>query len=304
MAAPGPKTELPMTKNNLKLKNHVLFVLSGSAWYQLRQTLLLVSIPLLCGLLLLMIFLVFTRLNLYFLEANGLILDEQVRDGYFQQMEMEIGSVIGYLGLQLVVTFIASLVVMRWATAPFNTARRMIKTALESPDQLKPGSRWLSESPAFDRLVWQFALRIRSGGEGQATKPRFIMINYPFLGKFLVVFGILSVSTGYVMSIIMDTVYGRVVELAIRLVSSRRPIGHYFIAQQEILQTANTFTIGLSMLLYLVLGLQISRYMNNMIFVFSRAIYDDRFPLTLRTNDIYGELADEMNKARKKIRAP
>jgi hypothetical protein len=38
-----------------------------------------------------------------------------------------------------------------------------------------------------------------------------------------------------------------------------------------------------------------------MIFVFSRSIQDDRFPITLRGNDCYRDLSALLNEARKKI---
>jgi hypothetical protein len=293
-----------MHKKRLPFKNHVLFpALSSTTYYQIRQVLLLVSIPVFCGLVTTLLFSVFTQLNLYFLEANGLFLDEQVRGAYFTQVEIETLGVIGYVGLQILVTVVVSFLVMRWASAPFTNARKMIDLALADPQKLRPASRLLSESPAFDRLVWQFCLKVRSGGDLNLPKPRTLVTNYPFLAKFMITFAVLSVSTSYVMSILMDTVYRRTVDLGLQLVRPTRNVGHYFLAQQEMLQSANTFTLCLSLALYFLLGLYISRYMATMIFVFSRAMHEDQFPLTLRAGDIYGELADSMNKGREKIAA-
>jgi hypothetical protein len=293
-----------MQKKRLPFKNHVLFpALSSTTYHQIRQMLLLVSIPVFCGLITILLFSVFTQLNLYFLEANGLILDEQVRGAYFTQVEIETFGVIGYVGLQIAVTALASFFVVRWASAPFTNARKMIGVALTDPQKLRPASRLLSESPAFDRMVWQFCLKIRSGGDLKLPKPRTLMTNYPFLAKFMLTFGVLSVSTSYVMSIITDSVYRKVVDLALQVVRPDKNIGHYFLAQQEMLQKANTLTLCLSLALYFLLGLYISRYMATMIFVFSRAMHEDQFPLTLRAGDIYGDLAESMNKGREKIAA-
>lgn len=284
------------------IQNKVLFKsLSEVQRYHLFYTFVLSVVPLCCGLLLLMLISVFSNLNLYFLESNGLILNEMVREAYYRQVEAEMISVTGYLIFQVFVTGIVSYLVMRWATAPFSSAIKMVKTAMESPDQLRPNPRWLSESPAFDRIIWLFSLRIKSGGENQVKEMVRFGTNLPFFAKFLLTFGVLSVSTGYVLSIIMDSVYKRVIELALQLVKTNNTVSHYFLAQQDILNDANTLMICVAMFFYFLLGLQISRYMATMLFVFSRAIYEDRFPITLRSVDLYTELADVLNKARNRI---
>jgi hypothetical protein len=271
--------------------------------YHIRYTLLLSAVPLACGLILILLLSVFSKLNLYFLEANGMLPNEQVRDAYFKQVELEIFSVVGYLFLQVFVTAMASFVVMRWATAPFTGAQAMIQKAMENPDRLKPASRWFSESPTFDRLVWLFCLRIKSGGENQVKSrlPSF-GANIPFLVKFLAAFTVLSFSTGYVLSIIMGSVYGRIVDLGLHLTKSTGATSLYFLAQQEILQDANTLTTACALGCYFVLGLSISRYMTTMLFVFSKTMHEDRFPISLRSNDIYGELAQTMNQARARVK--
>ena len=277
--------------------------LSPTSRYHIHYTLLLSAVPLVCGLVLILLLSVFSKLNLYFLEANGMLLDEQVRDAYFKQVELETFSVVGYLFLQVFVTAIASFVVMRWATAPFTGAQKMIRQAMANPNALKPASRWLSESPIFDRLIWLFCLRIKSGGENQVKTPLpSFGTNIPFLVKFLAVFITLSFSTGYVLSIIMESVYGRIVDLGLHLTKSTGATGHYFLAQQEMLQDANTLTTACALACYFVLGLSISRYMATMLFVFSKAVHQDRFPVTLRADDVYSELADTVNQARASIK--
>lgn len=289
------KMKLPFRNPELVRK------LTAADRYQIKYILLLVSIPLFCSTLLLLLFTVFAELNLYFLEANGLILDEQVREGYFQQLGIEIFSVIGYLGLQLLATLVAAVVAMRWAAAPFSAALKTVNSAIEKEGPIRAHTRWLSESPYFERVIGQFAKNVRQGKKGTIGKPQAFATNYPFLVKFAITFGILSLSTGYVMSIIMDSVYLRIVNLALYTVKANQFVGHYFLAQQNILQKANTFTVGLSLLLYFLVGLQISRYMGTMIFVFSRAIHEDRFPITLRSTDIYPELASTLNEARRHL---
>lgn len=277
--------------------------LTAADRYQIKCILLLVSIPLFCSVILLLLFYVFAELNLYFLEANGLILNEQVREGYFQQLGIEISDVIGYLGLQLLATFVAAVTVMRWASAPFSEALKTMKAALEGKEAPQPGySRWLSESPSFEKVIGQFSKGVRTGKKESISKPQAFATNYPFLLKFVLTFGTLSLSTGYVLSIVMDSVYSRIVALALQIVKTNQFVGHYFVAQQDILKTANTFTVALSLLLYFIVGLQISRYMGTMISVFSRAIYEDRFPITQRGTDIYNDLAEALNEGRRRLK--
>jgi hypothetical protein len=269
--------------------------------YHLFYTTILSLVPLCCGLLLLLLISVFSNLNLYFLESNGLILNDQIREAYYRQVEAEMFNVGGYLVFQVVVTATVSFLVMRWATAPFNSATQMIKTAMDSPENLRPASRWLSESPAFDRIIWLFCLRVKSGGENQVKDMVKFGTNLPFFAKFILTFGSLSISTGYVLSIIMDSVYRRVIDLALQLVKSNSTVSHYFLAQQDILKDANNLMICISMFCYFLLGLQISRYMATMLFVFSRSVFEDKFPITLRNADLYTELAETLNKARNRI---
>lgn len=271
--------------------------------YHLRLTLLLSSVPLVCGVMLLMLLLVFAKLNLYYLESNGMILEEQVRGAYFKQVEFEIWGVVWYLMMQIALTFVASFVVMRWASAPFLSAIRTIRTALENPDQLKPSSRWLSESPAFDSIVWNFILQVRSGKLSQTPPialPRF-GVNALFLLKFLLTFIALSVITGYVMGIILSTVYERIVSMALHLVQNTKVMTHYFVAQQDILSDAVSLMTVLSLFVYFIMGWYISRYMTTMIAVFAKGLSDAKFPIILRRTDVYHELAELMNAAQKRI---
>lgn len=279
--------------------------LSPTAWYHLKSSLALTSVPFLCGLVLTLLLFVFAKLNLYYLETNGLIIDERVREAYYSQVQGETMGVFGFLLLQLGVTAVVSAVVMRWSSAPFLNALRTLETATRDPANLRPVSRWLSESPYFDRVIWGFALKVKSGGGESAAPrgPRFLA-NLFFLVKFCVTFGLLSVVTGYFMGMTIGTVYEKIVNLAFSLVrnTSLRGTQHFFTAQQDILHDATTITMLTSIAIYFVIGLRISRYMTTMIFVFSRAIEEDRFPVQLRADDVYHELADALNRARASLR--
>lgn len=283
-------------------KKVIVSPLGPIARYHLTYAFLLSLAPIVSFGVMTMLLSIFARLNLYFLEANGLILDSQVREAYYRQVEAQVLEVSGYFILQLFVTAIASYLVMRWASAPFRGAQAQIETALTNPEALRPRSRWLSESPDFDRLVWDFSLRIKNRTPHEPSKqvPAYAT-NISFLAKFLLAFGTLSVLTGSVLSIFLDAIYLRIVGLALQFVPAGKVKGHYFLEQQELMQDVTWLLTGTSLLYYLVLGIVISRYMGTMIWVFSRSLAEDRFPVTIRHTDIYPTLAQTMNDARAKL---
>jgi hypothetical protein len=275
------------------------------ARYNLHNTLILTSVPFLCGVVMIMLLNVFAKLNLYFLESNGLIILDEIRDAYYSQVQTEAMGVAGFLIAQIGVTAIVSIIVMRWASAPFTNAAITLRTAIDNPEALRPANRWLSENPFFDRVIWLFALRVKNGGDNQVKTPEVSLTpNLFFLVKFWLTFAVLSVVTGYFMGFVIGTVYEKIIGLGLTLVKTTNLSSsqHFFAAQQEILQDATKITMILSLLIYFVLGLRISRYISTMMYVFTRAVEDDRFPVRLRSPDIFHGLADAMNEARAKIK--
>jgi hypothetical protein len=288
-----------------KLSRNVTKPLSPIARYNLRNTIILTLVPFLCGVVLLLLLTVFAKLNLYFLESNGLIILDEIRDAYYSQVQTEAMSVAGFMVLQLVVTAVVSIIVMRWASAPFIIAAQTLRTAIDNPDGLRPTNRWLSENPFFDRVVWLFALRVKNGGNNQVkSQDMRVAPNLFFLVKFWLSFATLSVVTGLFMGFVLGSVYEKIIGLGLVLVKTKNlsTSQHFFAAQQEILQDATIITMAISLLVYFVIGLHISRYISTMMFVFTRAIDEDRFPVQLRSDDIYHGLANVMNEARGKIK--
>ena len=53
--------------------------------YRIRATLVLSLVPIICAATLVIILATFSHLNLYFLEANGLIVSDEIRAAYFDQ---------------------------------------------------------------------------------------------------------------------------------------------------------------------------------------------------------------------------
>ena len=281
------------------LHTEIVAPLSPMKKYNLRHVLYLAAIPIICAAAFVALLSIFSKLNLYYLQSNGLIVDDQIRTAYFHQVEMRIWEVLWYFLAQVLVTIIVGAVCMKWANAPFVSAEKMVLKTISDPDSLKPGAKMLSESLVFDRFVWQHCLRIRSGGPNtlQDLKLPNLGVNYLFLGKFYLVFGALSLLTGSVMGIIINTVFDKIVNLAINLVQNANVMTHYFVAQQEILKDAAFAMTILSLLFFFVIGLQISNYMSKMIFVFCRTMKEDRFPVQLRNGDIYDGFADALNKS-------
>ncbi|MCO5144220.1 MAG: hypothetical protein M9962_14115 [Oligoflexia bacterium] len=272
--------------------------------YLVSNTILLTCVPLFCGTILIILLFVFSKLNLYYLESNGLLLNDAVRDAYYSNVIMEVFSVIGFFILQLVATIFVSFVVMRWSTAPFSQAKKTIETAMKDPERLKPPLRFLSESPSFDQLIWNFCLRIKTKQPFEKQSSNSIVgINPFFFLKFIATYGILSLTIGYVLGILLNEVYGKIVNLALQLIPQKNAsLQHYFIAQQEVLDDATFFMTGMAMVIYLFMGFRISRYMATMIFVFYRAIAEDHLPIVLRTTDIYHDFSETVNKGRAQLK--
>jgi hypothetical protein len=295
--------EATTTPTSTKFANRTITV-GPIAKYHIQNVILLTAVPFLCGVVLLFLLLVFSKLNLFYLEANGLVVLEEVRDAYYSQVQTETLSVAGYLILQLAVTAVVSAVVMRWASAPFVNATHTLETALRDPANMKPTNRWLSESQFFDRVIWLFALRVKNGGENQVKDIHKGFPNLFFLVKFWITFGVLSIFTGYMMGYVISSVYDQVVQIALEVARTKSLSSsqHFFAAQQDILGDAIKITTIVSLVIYFAIGMRISRYMNTMIFVFARALEEDRFPVQLRTDDVYHSLGAVMNRAREKIR--
>lgn len=271
--------------------------------YRLFYTALLTMVPVTCSFILTLLLIIFAKLNLYFLEARGLIINPMVRDGYYVQLLLEIVPVFWYFVALIALTFLLSYIVMGWAMAPFKNAEILLRTALDKPELLRSQSKWLSESWGFDKTIWTLAKQVQEGKanpEAYANLPR-VAPNLPFLGKFIFIYTLISFMTGYILGIFFNTIYYKIVSLALQLIATKEMIGHYFLAQEEILSDALMLMIVLSFAIYVVIGRSISNYMGTMIYVFCRAIRDQRYPLQLRRSDVYFSLADAVNAASQKI---
>lgn len=267
--------------------------------YQLRKALLLTTVPMIVIIFLMVIMSVFVKLNIYYLEASGVPINDQIRYAYFDRVINEVLGASEYVGQLLASIFIVSFILMRWAISPFTRAERYIrKNVLNETSWSETKFANFSEFPEFDKIVHQFvtACRTNTVTKVETTIPK-VPWNVRFFAKFFAAFTCLSLLSGKILASIFFLAYDRVVSLSLSLVPAQKLASHYFIAQQEILRDTVDFGVYTSILLYMILGRQISNYMANNIFIFARAISEQRFPIVLRKRDVYVGLADTLNKS-------
>lgn len=286
----------------MTFKNIVLFNVGRVKMYQLRCTVLLTCVPLFCSISLSAILFFFAQQNLYFLENAGLIINDAIRQAYQDQIILELFDVIWMLLALFVFTFILSYMLVGWAVSPFVNAERVLKGALADPTKTLTENDWLSESPSFHKVIWGLTQKLRDPNHqfDNIEEPKY-RFSFRFFAKFALSFYAISVATGFTLGVILNTVYLKIVNLAISLVKMNQK-GHYFLAQEELLRVGTMLMVVLSCLVYVVIGYYLTRYMSNMLFVFTRAIKEHHFPLKLRDSDIYHDLADAISGVAEKMR--
>lgn len=259
--------------------------------YRVRYTLLLSSVPVFCAIVLTGVLFLFAQLNLYFLETGGLVVNEAIRQAYFDQIMMEFGDVWQLLAALWAAAIIVSWFMMSWATSPFVQGEKLLRLAIGKKSLGDESNLWLSESPDFTRVVCRLGRRLEEPTFAFDDFPEATyQFNFIFFAKFLLVFYLISLITGYVLTSVFDAVYLKNVSLALNLIKMRE-FGHYFVAQENILRNISWSTCAISCLAYFIIGVSITRYMSNMQFVFKRAIRERHFPLRLRDSDIYHSFA-------------
>jgi hypothetical protein len=279
------------------MQNFVIFPkLNRVRQYQFKCAWLLTAVPLVCAVTLSSIMFFFAQLNLYYLENSGLIVSDQIRQAYYIQVQMQLLETGWIIACLFLVTFIVSVVIMNWAVSPFVNAETVLRAALKDPKGKREESDWLSESPLFHHVIWGLAQRLSDNTHAfdKIDEPQY-RFNFRFMFKFVCSFFAVSMMTGYVVGIVLNTVYLKIVDLAISLVRMNQR-GYYFVAQEEMLKTGVTFMIALCCLVYLIIGIYVTRYLSNMLFVFTRAVKERHFPLKLRDSDVYHSLADAISE--------
>lgn len=274
------------------MKNIVIFQsLSRVRMYQLKCSLLLTSVPLICSASLTALLFFFAQQNLYFLENGGLIISEAVRQAYHDQVVLELFDVMWLLGALFLFTFVISFMLVGWAVSPFVNAEKVLLSALADNNKLQTENDWLSESPAFHKVIWGLTQCLKNKKDmlTDLESPTY-KFAWRFYLKFAASFYAVSIATGYILGVLLNTVYVKIVSLAVNLMKMNKS-GYYFLAQEELLRVGSILMIVLSCLVYAIIGFYLTRYMSNMLFVFIRAVKEHHFPLKLRDSDVYHGLA-------------
>lgn len=279
------------------MKNMEIFPRLGKVrGYQLKCAFLLTSVPVICAAALAGLLSFFAQMNLYFLEYSGLPVAEEIRSAYEMQVQLALLEISWYLVALFFLTFVVSFLLMGWAVSPFINAEALLRDQLKNRNQKTEESDWLSESPYFHKMIWGLAQQLTDGKFPlEKAEPARYRFNYRFFGKFVFSFAAVSLAISYVVGIVMSTAYVKIVSLAINLTPMKQK-SHYYISQEDLLRLGQNWMLVLSCVIYAIMGFYITRYMSNMLFVFSRAVKEKHFPLKLRDSDIYHELADAISQ--------
>ena len=268
--------------------------------YQLKCTFLLTAVPFVCLLVLTVLLFNFAQMNLFFLENQGVLLGEELRQAYFDQVQLELNDVVWLIAALCALTFGVAYMVMGWAVSPFLNGERVLRKAMAAPATSQPETDWLSESPPFHTVIWGLCNRLQDPNYSPTVmkKPQY-RFNWRFFSKFVLSFCAVSVATGWVLGVMLSSVYTKIVSLAITLMHMRGE-GHFFVAQEQMLRSGVAFTVLLSGITFALIGYYVTVYMSNMQFVFTRAVREKHFPLELRDSDIYHSLASAISEVAEK----
>lgn len=281
-----------------RMQRVVLFRnLSRVEKFKLKYALLLAFIPAVCSVVPLLLVFVFSKLNLYYLEGNGVIIEPQIRVAYYDQVISEILPIMGYFIGLLALTTPVAWIVMNWVTYPFIRAEKAIRKLLSSGERIDINSGWQAENIDFEETVTAYLKAIsepKSAEKNQEETVRY-SLSYSFLFKFLAVFVPLGLIAAGVLRVLIDSAYGKIVSLALNLLHGRSVQSHYIIAQQEVLEDAQAIMLFISLLAFGLIGRSLSHHISTMIFVFTRAMREGKFPIRLRPTDIYHSLAEALN---------
>lgn len=282
-----------MTWFQTKVRLPLVFV------YKMRAASAIAFVPFFTAVFLLCLVFIFLRLNLYHLEALGLVINDQIRGAYFDLIFREVIAELPKVGIFIAAIFCLGFIVVNWAVSPFVRAERLIRNrCLSGKYREFRYDVHFSENKTFDTLVNDFVMQVEDGlpleADNRVIRRR---LQWRFLFEYIVVFGLVSAISGAVFSSIFLTVYERVVSLGLQLVMVRNLRGHYFNAQQELLTDVLNFSITFSFLAYVWIGLAIRRHLSINLFVFSRVIAERRFPIPMHSRQTYYGLADALNRA-------
>lgn len=272
--------------------------ISRVARYKIQTALLLTLVPVLSALLLLIQLLIFSMLNVYYLEGNGLIISEVMRSAYYDRVISEmLPGILLLLGLTAS-CFAINYIVMNWVAAPFVTAEKLIRSFTGNVAELKQSSTWLSENSDMQLAVHEFLkdLSSKNSKPSEQKKPVF-HLSIGFLIKFITVYVLCSTITAGILASILFAAYNKTVAIALSLMHNMNDrSGHFFTAQEQVLSLGLYVTFVASIFVYAIIGYKIARYMATMVMVFHRSFRERRYPIQLRKTDVYLSLAEAINE--------
>lgn len=272
--------------------------------YKLRLAFSIALVPVITSVMVAALLFIFLKLNLFHMEALGLVINEQVRGAYYDQIIRELSAELPTLTILVTAIFLLGFIVITWAVSPFVRAERLIRrTCLSSTHKEFRYDVHFSEDANFDALIRDFIQEVESG---LPVEPTGIIVRrrtqWRFVIEYFLVFGVISALSGAVFSAVFLSVYERVVSLSLQLVMVRNLKGHYFNAQQDVLTDILNFTVTFSFVAYLWIGRVVHRHISINLYVFSRVIAEARFPIPLRSGQTFYGLADALNRAYQKHR--
>lgn len=264
--------------------------------YKLRYAVYLTCVPAVVTLVMSLQLVIFGQLNLYFMEGSGLIIHDQIREAYYDQLIQVMLPLTGYLAGLIIACFVVSLMVMNWACSPFSRAQKMVKECLEGKEPVMPNV-WSSEGAVVEENIFKLMRAVYKKIPLNEVKfhPRRNPISIGFLLRFGAIYLIISIVTGVVLGTLLNSVHSKVVSLALNLIPNKLST-HFFTAQEEVLSSGTLVLFICALFTYFFIGYHIAKYLNVMSMVFSTIIREQRFPVRLRRTDIYHDLANTINE--------
>ena len=275
------------------------FTFSRVSRYKWRMACVFSLVPFIANLFVFILVMVFTKLNLYHIEAQGALVNEQVREAYYSQVFGELLAQAPNVGLLGLAVFIVGYITMNWATSPFVRARKYVDhKVLKAKMKKRKLSLSVAEDPVFEQLVGEYCEQILTGVSIQAnlrevTRPWILR----FLAKITITFSMVSFLSGISLGSLVFMIHEKIVTLSLQLIHGRKISGHFFNAQEEILQDSIQFTVFIVFFANFLIGRSVYRFMHINLYAFSKAIAEDRFPIAIRSNEVYYTLAESLNRA-------
>src|SRR3989344_8890477 len=188
------------------MRNFIVFAkLSRVRRYKLITALWLAAVPIAIIAVVFAILSIFVKVNLYHIESLGVLINEHIREGYYDQIIGHLDEIAPQILFLIGSVFIISYVVMRWATSPFERARIYIERHILSPREEKRSRSFsVSEDPVFEQLVRDFCEQISAGVPAAA---RIKVESRPHSIRFLIKYAITYISISFLVGLSLSSIF-------------------------------------------------------------------------------------------------